>query len=435
MAAPGARLRNLMAFGSGVGIEIREADLHVAVALVRPSGARVIGQRTICGFRERPAAEWGAEYAAFLRSLGEGRLSATVLLPRSEVVVRQVSLPGVAAKDLEPAIAFQLDSLHPYGEDEAVFGWSPLGGGAVLVGILHRAALDRYAAVFNEAGVAVASFTFSAAVLHAAARLFGPPPASGFVAVSRAAADGGAVEIYGESPARALFSAEFETSEQRARALGAAELRLSPDATPVSLAEILPRPGPGSVKDQDPLPYAAALAGACPRLAPAANLLPRSMRHSNSRAMFVPTAVLAALLLIAAGAAMAYSRVAERAYMRKLADEIAQLEPEARKAAALDRQIDLARNRARLLDDFRGRTRSDLGAINELTRLLPPPIWTSSLDLTREAAVVNGEAEQAAGLLKVLDSSPLFAASNFTVIARTGSNELFRIQTTREGRR
>ena len=224
--AAGGSLRNLLAFGSGVGIEIRDGDLHVVVALVRPSGARVAGQRTIRGFRERPAAEWGAEYAAFLKSLGEGRLSATVLLPRSEVIVRQVALPGVAAKDLEAAIAFQLDSLHPYGEDEAVCGWSPLGGGTVLVGILHRAALDRYAALFNEAGVAVAAFTFSAAALHGAARLFGPPRAEGFVAVSRAAAGGGPVEVYGESPARPLFSAEFETTEQRALALGAAELQI-----------------------------------------------------------------------------------------------------------------------------------------------------------------------------------------------------------------
>src|SRR5205814_7626970 len=68
------------------------------------------------------------------------RLSATVLLPRREVIVRQVSLPGVAAKDIDGAIRFQLDALHPYGEDEVAWGWSRLPFGAVLLGIARRAA-------------------------------------------------------------------------------------------------------------------------------------------------------------------------------------------------------------------------------------------------------------------------------------------------------
>ena len=44
------------------------------------------------------AAEWGAEYARFLKASGAERLSATVLLPRREVIVRQLALPGVAAE-------------------------------------------------------------------------------------------------------------------------------------------------------------------------------------------------------------------------------------------------------------------------------------------------------------------------------------------------
>ena len=63
-----------------------------------------------------------------------------MLLPRREVIVRQIALPGVAAKDLEGAIRFQLDTLHPYGDDEVVWGWSPLAYGGVLVG--HRAAAN-----------------------------------------------------------------------------------------------------------------------------------------------------------------------------------------------------------------------------------------------------------------------------------------------------
>jgi len=63
-------LRKLLAFGSGVGIEIGATDLEVAAVRVRPTGIRVLGRVTIRNFAGRPAAEWGAEYARFLKSLG-----------------------------------------------------------------------------------------------------------------------------------------------------------------------------------------------------------------------------------------------------------------------------------------------------------------------------------------------------------------------------
>src|SRR5690348_12640434 len=126
--------RKLLAFGSGVGIEIGARDLEVVATRVRPTGIYVLGRLTIEDYANRPAGQWGAEYARFLKSAGADRISATVLLPRRDVIVRQVSLPGVAAKDVESAIRFQLDSLHPYGDEDVVWGSSPLAFGAVLVG-------------------------------------------------------------------------------------------------------------------------------------------------------------------------------------------------------------------------------------------------------------------------------------------------------------
>src|SRR5262249_30639832 len=146
----------------------------------------------IQNYADRPAAEWGAEYNRFVRGLGMGHLSATVLLPRSEVIVRQFSLPGVAGKDREGAIRFQLDALHPYGDEEVSWGWSRAGGPAVLVGIARRATVDRYIRLFLEAGVPVSSFTFSAAAVHAAIRLDGVAGQS-FVALTQTSA--GVVEV------------------------------------------------------------------------------------------------------------------------------------------------------------------------------------------------------------------------------------------------
>jgi len=428
-----------MRFGSGVGIEIGSKHLEVAVVRVRPSRVHVLGRHTIRDFAVRPAAEWGAEYAAFLKSAGAGRLVATALLPRREVIVRQVALPGVAGRDMEGAIRLELDSLHPYGEDEVAWGWSPAGPDAAMVGIARRSTVDRYARLFTEAGVPMSNLTFTAAALHAAIRLNGEARDTGFVAVGCAAP--GVVEVYGESPARAIFSAEFEMPPERAAALALAELRLPPGAVPLKLDEALPAcsrpPGPVPVEEglsRNALAYATALAGACPRLAPAANLLPPEYRKYSSRAAFVPTVVLAVLLAAVVGGATAWSRMAERQYLAQVRAEIAGLQIRQQHAAALQREAEHARARTQWLDRYRAQTRQDLDLLNDLTKTIAPPAWTSAIGITPDSVRLQGEAPQAAALWKILDSSGLFKNSKLDSNQPAGGGgESFSISATREG--
>jgi len=426
--------RRLLEFGSGVSIAIGAADLESVVVRVRPTGVRVLGRLVIAGFDARPAAEWGGEYSRFLKSCGASHLSATVLLPRRDVVVRQLALPGVRPGDLEGAIRLQIDALHPYGDDDVVWGWSSLPYGNVLVGIARRAAVEHYIELFNAAGIVVASFTFPAAAVHAAARLHGHPAAAGLVAIGRTPA--GALEVYGESPSRPVFSAEFEMAPERAAALALAELRLPPDTQSITLEGLLPKPTVNPVENdlsRNALPYAAALAGACPQLAPSANVLPREFRRSRSRAMIVPTAVLAALALAALIGMIVWPRFEDRRYLKTLDGEIARIEPSAARAAALDRETARLRARTALIDEYRSRTRADLDALNELTRLVEPPAWTNAIELTADTARISGEAPQAAPLLKILDSSPLFRNSQMDMDqhAPGGPGEFFQIHTTR----
>jgi len=102
---------------------------------------------------------------------------------------------------------------------------------------------------------------------------------------------------------------------------------------------------------------------------------------------------------------------------------------------ALDHAVDRARARTRLLDQFRARTRNDLDALNELTRLVEPPSWTNSIEITRTGVRINGEAPQAAPLLKILDSSPLFQDSGMDMAQRSqsGTGEVFQIHSNRRG--
>ena len=427
-------LRKLLQFGSGVGIEIGASDLEVVAARVRPNGVKVMGRLVISDFASRPAAEWGAEYARFLGPLGLSHVSATLLLPRREVIVRHLALPGVSGKDVEGAIRFQLDSLHPYGEAEVSWGWSPLAYGAVLVGITRSSTVQHYLDLFLAAGIKAVSFTFSAAAVHAAIRLNGDGARDGFLALGPTA--NGGVEVYGESQSRPVFTAEFQLPPERAASLGLAELRLAPETAPLKLEDVLPKPAVNPVENdlsRNPRPYATALAGACPWLTPSANLLAPGQRQASSRAVFIPTVVLAAILLLVAGAVVAYSSYADRRYLASIQAEIAKVAPMAKHSDDLDRQILQARQRSLLLDQFRNQTRQDLDALNELTRLIEPPAWVNNTSLTHDSVLISGEAPQASPLIKILDSSPLFENTTPQSTGKTQTGgESFQIRATRK---
>src|SRR5258708_35425567 len=105
-----------------------------------------------------------------------------------------------------------------------------------MAGLLRRVSLDCHTGIFAEAGIAVAGFPFSAAAIYISHRLpVGQPlvPDDGFVAVS--AGENGSFEVYGESAARPVFSADFDLPPERAVALAISELRLEPDQAPLSL--------------------------------------------------------------------------------------------------------------------------------------------------------------------------------------------------------
>jgi Tfp pilus assembly protein PilN len=236
----------------------------------------------------------------------------------------------------------------------------------------------------------------------------------------------GRVELYGESPSHPLFSAAFDASPERAISLACAELRLDPASTETRSFHAL-------LGAEPPLSYAAALAGACSHLFLPVNLLPVEQRASNSRALWIPTGVAAGLALMAAAALAAYPSFEDRRYLRSLNAEIAKVKPQAAVAAKLDKDIETARQRTILLDQIRKRSKLDIDVVGEMTKVLPPPIWLNTLEITRTQVTVAGETDQAAPLLKQIDASPFFEASEFSMQPmRTQSGEMFRIRSNRE---
>jgi Tfp pilus assembly protein PilN len=437
--ADSSTFRKWLSIGTGVGAEISGPNLLVTAARVRPGGIDVLGVLTIERFEERPASEWTGEYTAFLKSCGGKHLSATIVLPRSEVIVREVALPGVKDDDVPAAIGYQLDSLHPYPEDDVVFDWARLNGPVIAVGIARKDLVARYTNLFAEAGVQVSAFTVSGSVLYAARRVYEAAPQTGLAAgLSR----DNRVEIYGESDAHPLFTNAFEAPAEafatRAVAMALSELRLPPETEVQTYERILtpPRTIDATIPLADyALAYAAAIASAVPRRAGKLNLLPADQRRENSKLVYIPTAVLATVAVVLALANLFYTQIEERRYQTLLQDEVRKLAPASKQADSLDLAAQNARKRIQMIDEYKRQSQADLDALNELTRLVAPPAWVATLEMNRTTVSLAGETEQSAGMLKTLDQSPLFMNSDFTMpTSRTGDGkaEMFRLRTTRE---
>ncbi|HEU0120045.1 MAG TPA: hypothetical protein VFQ91_05925 [Bryobacteraceae bacterium] len=408
-------LRKWLAFGSGVGIEMGPENLTVSVVRMRPSGATVLGVETIEGFRGRPAAEWGLQYADFVKKHGVAHVAAVVLPPRQQVIVRTVPFPGVQDAELAAAVSYQSEALHPYEEDDAVITWARLDAVNVLVGVMRRQLFEQYQALFAEAGIKVASFTFSAAAIRSAIRLVNEPPKQ--LLAGQPTADG--FEIYGESEAKPVYSAVFDMEPERAFAFATAELRVQTELLPTELGITLSQ--------------AAAMSSACPGLVIDANLLPEAQRRTSSKLRYVPTALLSLVLAGICAAILLHKPYDEKVYREALEAELRATEPISNRVVNLDKNLASTRKRVQQLDDFRRRTRADLDLILELTNSFAPPAFLSGLDVGRDTVTFTGEAEQAAPLLRQLDASPRLASSEFTApIARVATGELFRIRAQRE---
>lgn len=420
--------RKALGFGSALAISVGPRDFEVLLLVVRPGGLKIAAIETIENYASIPAQEWGNRIRRLLEQQDQRALGATVLLPRSEVSVRQIAMPGVPQKDLAAAVALQLDTLHPYGEQDIVSAWRALPGrnGALLIGIARQSTIERFSSLFAEAGVPVGCFTFHAAAMHAALRLTGAPPLS-FLAYSSSAFGH---ELYGESPSRPVFSAEMDLPLDRAVNLASSELRLD-DGTPAGpFKDFLPEPGGQPVGD--PLLYATALSAACPWLSTAVNLLPPELRTARSRPWLIPTIALGALVVLAALALLFAGPLLDRRYLDSLHAEIARIEPVASRAAVLDRKVAETRARTALLDGFKGQTHASLDVLNELTRLLAPPVWTNSTEIYPDSIVIAGEAPEAEPLLKLLNSSRLFQGAEFvTSVTKASGAEQFRIKVLR----
>lgn len=437
----GDLIRRLRPRRTGCGIAIRGANLVVVVARVGGDGVEVVGRTELRSFRERPPAEWGAEYSTFLESIGQSHLRANLAVPRSEVELRLLSFPPMSRSDLAKAIEIQLHDLHPYGEAPIYKSFAVINGVTsspqqhVVVAVTEAHRINGYTGQFAEANIDLAGCTVSAEALKAATTHQADSRHSPFLLADQ---HGSTLEVYGVSEGIPLLSSSLHidgVSADGALRLAREGLGVRSDRT-VSLAftgagnedsapsgtEVVPvenlvaapsRQVGGFDLKRDAIAMGAAILSAEGGRGRGLNLLPPAARKRMSVAPLVPRLALAGALGVVTVLLAILPTIQDWRYAKRLRHETATLEAT---AAALAREVsDIAilQERYRWLLERRERTRSDLDLLREISEILPDSAWLTALRIEKDSAVLTGMAAEADPLLSLLSSSPSAGQARF----------------------
>ena len=445
----------------GCGIAVTGGDLVAVAVRLQPAGVEVLGQIELRDFGERPPDLWGAEYSAFLRGLGLGRVAATFCMPRDKLIFRVLRMPSMRSKDIPKAVALQVADLHPYGEVGVVYASAPLDGGSegaggrpVAVAVARADRLRRYTDAFASAGITVDRCTASPGALRAAVRR-GPEGAERpFALVLHSDSQ---LEIYGESSRRPCLSSSLVLegmTVSMALRLAAEALDAGTGVT-ASLAmlgeQVLAEPPAGFAPcDADSvlrpvlraprgfsfathiLAFGAAVESARPRSGLGLDLLPPAERRSRSAAPSAPRLALGACAVLLGAASLLRPIVQDRRYADRLRKETAVLQDTGEVVASDQAGVADLRRRYDWLLEHQDRTRSDLDLLLELAESLPDSVAIRALEADDSLLVTAGTAENAGAVLRTLSNSPLLDGARFTVSPTvTEDGELFRIEARR----
>jgi Tfp pilus assembly protein PilN len=467
---------------NGIGIDIQAGSL-IAICVKRQwKRVRVTGRLEIPNYRTAGPEQCGKLYREFLRRNGLKAPWTVVALPRSHVLLRWLNFPQAVEKDLASAVAYQLDSLHPFEEGTVYWdfaAWKNSSGAAdgagrieVPVAIAEKKFVDETAAWFRDAGIGVSQFTVSTAALCAglAVRLLARADADPRHTPSFFVLNAGlqTLQFIGYSPGSLvskevpLPSGGWENGEairalvEHELALTRSELRLADDDRPplilcgkslpfdlgdasrpflfaVSSADdLFSLPGAGAENfrlQENATAFMAALEAADRSLPIALNLLPAEARTFQSPLVYFPAFALSGLIVVLLILLGLRGTVQDWRYEQYIDRQIQSLQPQVTLVEAAQEHSRKMYERLNLLADTGNSPTVPLEILNELTRLFPDDAWLQELQYDGNTLSFSGFAKSASPLLQTLANSPYFESPQFlsAISKRPDGKEGFRI--------
>lgn len=423
-------------------------------------------------FQEKSQTELRSAVKAFVERNKAAGCRSVLVVPRSEFIVRKLDLPAEAQANLSKVVEYQVASLLP-SEDATIcydFFVTKAAKDAKSIGltvfVLLKSVVDAKLKICESAGIKIEKVVPSSAVL-----------ASCFESLPQKAQKQTMAFCYavGQSSEFASFShgqfcqvqelacsSEEELWEDLQRETNVFRNQAQvPDEIPLDVFLFSPAHRIWERETQDRLlkihpvqnliqlgfsrakttldakdvrdeflPAMAALTSFKRRNPYAINLLPAEKRRGKSLWMSVPAYALVGVNLILLAALVLRKPIQQEMFSRRLQQEVRRLEPEVRKIRQVEAEMDVYQKRTELLTNFKTATAGNVGALNELSKLLPKDSWITSFALKEQSLEIMGMSDEASGLLQILDNSPHFRNAEFTAPITRDSlgKEVFRIR-------
>ncbi|MEW5975196.1 MAG: PilN domain-containing protein [Acidobacteriota bacterium] len=461
-----------MMIGKSLGIWIEEDSIELSL-LSRSwkRRVRVAGILKLETLSAMPAGEARRQVDTFLGRHGARDCRKALMIPRRQVIVRQVDLPAEAETNLAKAVEYQVVGLLPDAESQVSHGYTVVRNGKasktlrISIYLLSRPILDGYLETCRALGLVVDRVLPSSVALSSWRLSLGSGQKRQPCLLGHW--KGGRLELLAIGEEDLLYSRELaaETPEtvveilqkeadQFAGKTGLSDsasvevgllnasdltpedpttslkLRMFSDARSLGLEVSQPKLN-GRTFIQSFLSIAGGLSGFRRTLPHSINLLPFDQRIRKSRWRQVPTyALLAAngLLALALALRQPYQ---EARFARELRQEVARLEPEVKRVRSVESEIADAQRKVALLARLKDGHRFSLEALNEMSTIIPKDTAVFDYNFKSPVIEIYGSSVAAAGLPQLLDNSKLFKETEFVApITRDASQrEIYRIRT------
>jgi type IV pilus assembly protein PilN len=466
-----------MLIGKSIGVILEESTLKLSLLYRQFNRVTVLDLLSLPDCLTASPEDLRKPVADFLRRNKAEQIRSVLLIPRRDIIVRQVDLPKEAEANLAKVVEYQLVNLVPSQEAAIVYDYLVDGRHSeskslqVTIFLVLRSILDFSLGLCEKLGLKVArvlptSIAISNyfALFHGNFKvetaLFGYRGDGVLETVglqkrvfshsreSRFAGRDGLAEIelrereqsrsqlgIPENAALDIFCSGAR-SEEAPEALDGQRFRWHPLSRAQRLGLRVARAELEGLKLQNHfLAVAAAVSGLFRKLPAPVNLLPAEKRTRNARWVLVPTYGLAGINLLLLLLLVARKPIQQEAYLQQLQQEVARLEPEVRKIRSVEKEIGDLRQRSEIITGFRKSNDMALAALNELSIVLPETTFVMDFTLKDQTIEINGMSESAAALPQILDNSPYFKGAEFIApITRDGSGrELYRIRMQLEG--
>jgi Tfp pilus assembly protein PilN len=417
---------------TSVGVEVAGEDLRIGVLRTLGGKRRLVRLDVLTGFTALTEEDRVATLAAHFKQHRLSGLNIQLTLPSAWGVSRDLEFPpSVGTSDaLRSAVALQIENLSPWTQDEVYWDCSsePPAKGlrsiVVHVGIVPRAVLDPWIALFRSArlaltGASLSSFSWA----HGLNVLWGAERPAMILAAESRYVEGALIRdgrVYsasapGDEPAQ-LVTAAASQLMRTARVDSPERLRFVGYGSAVAVAELesAPIPVEGAAPGRPAFgAVAAALLGVA-RSGFQMNLIPAPLRFQRNYLQVAPTYGL--LLLLGALGLFAFLRepYQQSLYAGQLDNEARRLAVEVRPVADQEARLNAISDRLKILDGLiRGRD-ANLEAMRELSRVLPPGTWLTAFGYQDNVVTVGGLSDSAASIQKLLEDSPVFRDAQFT---------------------